>query len=87
VKHSIPFGLLVMCALVSGCVASGTAQFAQPDNSVWVCHGGRNAKWKRVSAHAAEGHQRHGDQVSQTPQRQGERCGGGESDRGRDHRN
>ncbi|MGD0483294.1 MAG: hypothetical protein ABSB58_01430 [Gemmatimonadales bacterium] len=81
-KHSIPFGLLVVCALVSGCTVSGTARVAQPDNSVWVCH---NARWQRVSANAAEGHQRHGDIVSQTPQPRGERCGGGENDRGRDH--
>ena len=88
-KHSIPFGLLVMCALVTGCVASGTAQLVVPDNSVWVCHGGRNPRWQRVSAHAAEAHQRHGDQVSQEPHARGERCGGGDRDHGgdRDRRN
>lgn len=76
-KHSIPFSLLVVCALMSGCTVTGTARIAQPNNSVWVCHGGRNPKWQRVSARAADAHQRHGDQVSQTPQPQGARCGGG----------
>jgi hypothetical protein len=87
VKRSIPFGLLVVCGLVSACVFSGSARSAHPENSVWVCHGGRDAHWQRVSARAAEAHQRHGDQVSREPQPEGARCGGGDSDHNNDHRN
>jgi|GEM_PF-4318802 len=86
-KHSIPFGLLAVCALVTACTVSGTARIAQPDNSVWVCHGGRNAKWQRVSANAAQAHQRHGDMVTQEPQTRGAPCGGGDNNRGPDRRN
>lgn len=86
-KHIIPFGLVVVCALVTACTVTGTARIAQPDNSVWVCHGGRNAKWQRVSVEASQAHQRHGDMVTQEPQVRGARCGGGDRDRGGDRRN
>lgn len=73
-KRSIAFSLLVACALVSGCALVTRARSPQPQSSVWVCHGGRNPKWRRVSANAASAHQRHGDRVSETPQPEGERC-------------
>ena len=54
--------------------AAASADRPQPQSSVWVCHGGRNPKWRRVSANAASAHRRHGDRVSETPQPQGQRC-------------
>lgn len=48
---------------------------SQGQRSVWVCHGGRNAKWQRVASSAAGAHWRHGDTVSVTPQREGLACG------------
>jgi hypothetical protein len=62
--------LLVLVGLLSGCV---TMRSGAP-GSVWVCHGGRNPKWQRVSAAAADAHRRHGDQVSEIPKPQGQRC-------------
>jgi len=67
------FGLLIVCALLSGCATLFPGRGHQ-QQSVWVCHGGRNPKWQRVSASAADAHRRHGDRVSEAPQRKGERC-------------
>ncbi len=46
----------------------------QPPTHVWVCHGGRQHKWRRVSASAAHAHQRHGDRVSTVPEPVGQLC-------------
>ena len=66
-------GLLAVCALVSGC-ATIRVQGVQPNSRVWVCHGGKKAKWHSVSANAASAHRRHGDRVSDSPQPKGQRC-------------
>ena len=66
--------LLLIVSAVSACVTM-TSQRPTPQDSVWVCHGGRNPKWQRVSTAAADAHRRHGDQVSDTPRQKGQRCG------------
>ena len=73
-RYSISFGLFVACALVSGCATAAAVRGPQAESSVWVCHGGRNPKWQRVSANAASAHRRHGDRVSETPQPEGQGC-------------
>ena len=72
-KSSLPLGVL-LCATLSACATITTVHAPEPQNSVWVCHGGRNPKWHRVSAAAADAHRRHGDRISDTPQPQGQRC-------------
>ena len=86
-KHSMRFSLLVASALVCGCSVIVPGYGLRPENTVWACHGGRNPTWRRINVNAANGHQRHGDLISQSPQREGERCGPGreqEQARGRD---
>ncbi len=73
-RYSISVGLFVACALASACATVTTVRGPQPQSSVWVCHGGRNPKWHRVSANAASAHRRHGDRVSDTPQPDGQGC-------------
>jgi hypothetical protein len=41
---------------------------------VYVCHGNKEPKWIRVAESAADAHRRHGDRVSEDPQRKGEAC-------------
>ena len=58
--------------------AEGQAQGqGQGQSSVWVCHGRKNPKWRRVSASAADAHRRHGDFVTGAPQQSGQRCNPG----------
>lgn len=69
---------LIVLTFVTACSATarrGPAVRSQGQESVWVCHGGRNAKWQRVASPAADAHRRHGDAVSATPQREGQACG------------
>ena len=81
-----PFVVFAACALLSACSVYGTARVAQPDNRVWVCHGGDNATWMRVSARDGDRHRGHGDVVSLEVRTEGERCGGGDGDHHRDDR-
>ena len=66
--------LLMIASAVSACATLRVKQ-PTPQASVWVCHGGRNPKWQRVSAAAADAHRRHGDQVTESPRQKGKRCG------------
>lgn len=66
--------LFVALASVGCAVAVGQPGVGAGTDSVWVCHGGRNPKWQRVAAPAAEAHRRHGDTVSTTPKPEGEAC-------------
>ncbi len=72
-RHALYFAA-VCWALVTGCAATPRPPRAQPQASVWVCHGGRSSKWQRVAAPAADAHRRHGDVVTATPQREGSSC-------------
>jgi hypothetical protein len=73
-----PAAGLMFLSLITACSATARPRPAartQGQESVWVCHGGRNAKWQRVASPAADAHRRHGDTVSATPQREGQACG------------
>lgn len=48
-------------------VASSNAE----DGKIWVCHRG---SWQEVGAPAGAAHQRHGDQLSESPRRRGGSC-------------
>ncbi len=68
-----PCAALLLASLAApACVQTPPA--ATPQSRVWVCHGGRNARWQRVAAAAADAHRRHGDVVSETPQRERAPC-------------
>jgi hypothetical protein len=62
--------------LVSGCSACATATPKQDPTPgvVYVCHGNNNPRWLRISASAADAHRRHGDRVSEAPQRENSAC-------------
>lgn len=75
---------LVVALVAVGCSAQGSigsqpapaymSAAGEQQGFVWVCHGGRNPKWHRVSVNAASAHRRHGDRVSNEPQGNGQRC-------------
>lgn len=66
---------VTFCAGVSGCASLTTTTMGQgQQEAVWVCHGQRNPGWQKVAAPAADGHRRHGDRVSSTPQEEGAAC-------------
>jgi len=73
-KPSAYVCLLLVCVALPACATVTTVAAPQPQTSVWVCHGGRNPKWHRVSAAAGDAHRRHGDRVSEQPQPTGQRC-------------
>ncbi len=69
----------LLCAFLTGCTATATvgtpADEPQPAaHMVYVCHGNKEPKWIRVAENAADAHRRHGDRVSEDPQREGEAC-------------
>jgi hypothetical protein len=74
--------LLLLSACSTTVVRGGPAPSRGPgavaappaDGKVWVCHGGRQAKWQQVSQSAARAHERHGDRVSTRAHLGGARC-------------
>lgn len=90
--HHRALMLIAAAVLAPACVTMRPTPAPEPQvhgqghgqESVWVCHGGKNPKWRRVSAAAADAHRRHGDFVTAEPQESGQRCD--PALRGPDHR-
>lgn len=72
-KNLLKITFVLTIAALSGCTTVVATRPA-PEEHIWVCHGGRNAKWLRVSSAAVNGHSRHGDRISYTEQPAGAPC-------------
>lgn len=71
---ALPLLLAGLAAFAAGCVVHTVQPGpAGGDEYAWVCHG-KKGTWKRVGRSAIEGHARHGDRVSHSPQPVGARC-------------
>ncbi len=71
--------LSALCWFASGCTATATVTTTEDEpepaaHMVYVCHGNKEPKWIRVARSAADAHRRHGDRVSEEPQKEGEPC-------------
>ena len=79
------FSIFALIAL-SACAATTTGTGSQPalvlgiapssdaQTEIWICHGGRHPKWKKVASPAVAAHRRHGDRVVYTHQQANTSC-------------